>query len=111
MNTVKLYARQRRLAAVMTQQLRRQEHMMGIAADILSRVMGYRNGEGADHGRHVEQITQRLLERMLERTDKYGLTLQGLPAGRRRGYVPRHRKDGRAGCPAAKDRPPDAGGV
>lgn len=76
MNTVKLYARQRRLAAVMTQQLRRQEHMMGIAADILSRVMGYRNGEGADHGRHVEQITQRLLQRMLERTDKYGLTLQ-----------------------------------
>lgn len=75
-NTVKLYARQRRLAAVMTQQLRRQEHTMGIAADILSRVMGYRNGEGADHGRHVEQITQRLLRRMLERTDKYGLTLQ-----------------------------------
>ena len=54
MNTVKLYARQRRLAAVMMQQLRRQEHMMGIAADILSRGMGYRNGEGADHGRHVE---------------------------------------------------------
>ena len=53
MNTVKLYARQRRPAAVMTQQLRRQEHMMGIAADILSRVMGYRDGEGADHGRHV----------------------------------------------------------
>ena len=76
LNTVKLYARQRRLAAVMTQQLRRQEHTMGIAADILSRVMGYRNGEGADHGRHVEQITQRLLQRMLERTDKYGLTLQ-----------------------------------
>ena len=67
---------QRRLAAVMMQQLRRQEHMMGIVADILSRVMGYRNGEGADHGRHVEQITQRLLQRMLERTDKYGLTLQ-----------------------------------
>lgn len=75
-NTVKLYARQRRLAAVMTQQLRRQEHTMGIAADILSRVMGYRNGEGEDHGRHVEKITQRLLQRMLERTDKYGLTLQ-----------------------------------
>ena len=76
MNTVKLYARQRRLAAVMTQQLRRQEHTIGIAADILSRVMGYHNGEGADHGRHVEKITQRLLQRMLERTDKYGLTLQ-----------------------------------
>lgn len=75
-NTVKLYARQRRLAAVMTQQLRRQEHTIGIAADILSRVMGYHNGEGADHGRHVEKITQRLLQRMLERTDKYGLTLQ-----------------------------------
>ncbi len=43
---------------------------------VRQRVMGYRNGEGADHGRHVEQITQRLLQRMLERTDKYGLTLQ-----------------------------------
>lgn len=44
-------------------------------ADI-SLVLGYHNGEGADHGRHVEKITQRLLQRMLERTDKYGLTLQ-----------------------------------
>lgn len=110
-NTVKLYARQRRLAAVMTQQLRRQEHTMGIAADILSRVMGYRNGEGADHGRHVEQITQRLLRRMLERTDKYGLTLQDCRRAAAAAYVPRHREDGRTGCPAAKARPPDAGGV
>ena len=74
MNTVKLYARQRRLAAVMTQQMRRQERTMGIVADILSRVMGYRNGEGAEHGRHVQMITEYLLERLLERTDKYNLT-------------------------------------
>lgn len=75
-NTVKLYARQRRLAAVMSQQMRRQERTMTIVADILSRVMGYRNGEGADHGRHVEQITGRLLQRLLERTDRYHLSRQ-----------------------------------
>lgn len=50
-NTVKLYARQRRLASVMTQQMQRQEKTVGIVANILSRVMGYRNGEGADHRR------------------------------------------------------------
>lgn len=49
---------------------------MTIVADILSRVMGYRNGEGADHGRHVEQITGRLLQRLLERTDRYHLSRQ-----------------------------------
>ena len=75
-NTVKLYARQRRLAAVMSQQMRRQERTMTIVADILSRVMGYRNGEGADHGRHVEQITGRLLQRLLERTDRHHLSRQ-----------------------------------
>ena len=76
MNTVKLYARQRRLLAVMQQQMRRQERTMSVVADILSRVMGYRNGEGVDHGRHVEQITGRLLERLLERTDRYHITRQ-----------------------------------
>ena len=87
---------------------------MGIAADILSRVMGYRNGEGADHGRHVEQITQRLLRRMLERTDKYGLTLQDCrraAAAALSGPAGASAAAGRAGCPAAKARPPDAGGV
>ena len=74
MNTVKLYARQRRLASVMTQQMRRQERTVGIVANILSRVMGYRNGEGADHGRHVQMVTELLLDRLLERTDKYDLT-------------------------------------
>ena len=74
MNTVKLYARQRRLASVMTQQMRSQERTVGIVANILSRVMGYRNGEGADHGRHVQMVTELLLERLLERTDKYDLT-------------------------------------
>ena len=74
MNTVKLYARQRRLASVMAQQMRRQERTVGIVANVLSRVMGYRNGEGADHGRHVQMVTELLLERLLERTDKYDLT-------------------------------------
>lgn len=74
MNTVKLYARQRRLMAVMAQQLHRQEHTVSVAANVFSRVMGYRNGEGMEHGRHVQLVTERLLYRLMERTDKYAFT-------------------------------------
>lgn len=76
MNAVKLYARQRRLSAVLTQQMRRQERTMELVTDVLSRVMGIHNGEGDGHARHVQQVTERLLERLLERTDKYRLTRQ-----------------------------------
>lgn len=74
MNTVKLYARQRRLMAVMAQQLHRQEHTVSVAANVFSRVMGYRNGEGMEHGRDVQLVTERLLYRLMERTDKYAFT-------------------------------------
>lgn len=67
MNTVKLYARQRRLTSVLIQQARAQERISGMMADVLARIVAYRNGEGGDHARHIRRLTELLLERLTER--------------------------------------------
>ena len=76
MNTVKLYAWQRRLAAVLAQQSRTQERLNGMMTDMLARIVGCRNGEGTGHARRIRQLTELLLERLTEKTGKYRLTLQ-----------------------------------
>ena len=76
MNTVKLYARQRRLTAVLAQQARAQERSSGMMADVLARIVGCRNGEGTGHAQHMRRLTELLLERLAEKTDKYHLTRQ-----------------------------------
>lgn len=61
-NTVRLYARQRRLSAMLarsTQWQRRREQVM---IDVLGRIVGFRSGESAEHVRHVNQLTARLLD-------------------------------------------------
>ena len=65
-NTVRLYARQRRLSAMLarsTQWQRRREQVM---IDVLGRIVGFRSGESAEHVRHVNQLTARLLETAAE---------------------------------------------
>lgn len=74
MNTVKLYARQRRLTSVLIQQARAQERSSGMMADVLARIVAYRNGEGGDHARRIRRLTELLLERLTEKTDRYRLT-------------------------------------
>lgn len=74
MNTVKLYARQRRLTSVLIQQARAQERSSGMMADVLARIVAYRNGEGGDHARHIRRLTELLLERLTEKTDRYRIT-------------------------------------
>ena len=73
-NTVRLYARQRRLRAMLarsTQWQRRREQVM---IDVLGRIVGFRSGESAEHVRHVNQLTARLLDRLTEISGAYRLT-------------------------------------
>lgn len=73
-NTVRLYARQRRLSAMLarsTQWQRRREQVM---VDVLGRIVGFRSGESAEHVRHVNQLTARLLDRLTEISGAYRLT-------------------------------------
>ena len=72
-NTVKLYAKQRRMLKVLTEQTREKEKNGRIMVDILSNAVGYINGESVEHIQNLKKITAMLLERLILKTDRYGL--------------------------------------
>ncbi len=72
-NTVKLYAKQRRMLTMLIDQTREKENNSRIIIDILSNAVGYINGESAEHIQHLKKITAMLLERLILKTDRYGL--------------------------------------
>lgn len=41
---------------------------------ILSHIVEFRNGESGQHVLHINMLTERLLARLVEKTDKYNLT-------------------------------------
>lgn len=73
MNTIMLYAKQRRLLSMVTNQIYEKEKNNRIMISILSQVMGFRNSESAAHILHINIITGMLLERLTQKTDRYGL--------------------------------------
>lgn len=73
-NTVMLYARQRRLVSMLTQQSRENERQSRVMIDILSRIIDYKNGENASHVQHMRAIVRILCEKLLTLTDRYHLT-------------------------------------
>ena len=72
-NTIKLYAKQRRLISLGTSQTREKEKNTQMMVSILSEVVEFRNGESGLHVQHIGTLTQRLLERLTQKTDKYDL--------------------------------------
>lgn len=72
-NTIKLYAKQRRLASLVTSQIKEKEKNTKMMISILSEVVEFRNGESGQHVLHIGTLTQRLLERLTQKTDKYDL--------------------------------------
>ncbi len=73
MNTIMLYAKQRRLLSMLTDQIYEKEKNNRIMISILSQVMGFRNSESAAHILHINIITSMLLERLIQKTDRYHL--------------------------------------
>lgn len=72
-NTIKLYAKQRRLASLVTSQIKEKEKNTKMMISILSEVVEFRNGESGQHVLHIGTLTQRLMERLTQKTDKYDL--------------------------------------
>ena len=70
-NTIKLYAKQRRLISLVTSQTREKEKNIQMMVSILSEIVEFRNGESGAHVQHIGTLTQRLLERLTQKTDKY----------------------------------------
>ena len=73
-NITRLYARQRRLRAMVSQQFYDREKNDQILFGILSQVMEIHYGESSHHIPRVQRITGILLERLCQKTDRYGLT-------------------------------------
>ncbi len=73
-NTIKLYAKQRRLTAILTEQVKAKEESRKIMIAILSQIVEFRNGESALHVTHVNALVKMLIERLRQITDQYDIS-------------------------------------
>ena len=73
-NTIKLYAKQRRLVQMVSDQIRAREKNTDVLVGVLSQIVEFRNGESGSHVRHIRIITETLLHRLIELTSRYDLT-------------------------------------
>ena len=73
-NTIKLYAKQRRLIALITNQVYEKEKNNRMMVGILSQIVEFRNGESGSHVLNINTFTGMLLESLVQKTDKYNIT-------------------------------------
>ena len=75
-NTIKLYAKQRRLVQMVSDQIRARENNTDMLVGVLSHIVEFRNGESGLHVRHIRIITELLLRRLLEISSRYSITAE-----------------------------------
>ena len=75
-NTIKLYAKQRRLVQMVSDQIRARENNTDTLVGVLSHIVEFRNGESGAHVLHIRIITELLLHRLLEISNQYPITAE-----------------------------------
>ena len=75
-NTIKLYAKQRRLVQMVSDQIRARENNTDMLVGVLSHIVEFRNGESGAHVRHIRIITEMLLHRLLEISSNYSISAE-----------------------------------
>ncbi len=73
-NAVMLYAKQKRLVSMVKHQIYEKEQQSDLMIDILSHIVEFRNGESGLHVLHIRVLTELLLRRLVQKTDRYKLT-------------------------------------
>ena len=73
-NTIKLYAKQRRLISLVSDQIHEKEKSNQMMVQLLSQIVEFRNGESGQHVLHIQTLTELLLDRLVQKTDKYPLS-------------------------------------
>ena len=73
-NTLTLYANQKRLMGMVSDQIYQNEKDSHVMIGILSHIVEFRNSESAQHVLQVQTVTEMLLRKLTEKTDVYGLT-------------------------------------
>lgn len=78
LNTLMLYAKQRRLTAMVADQVYEKEKTSSLMVEILSNIVEFRNGESGLHVLHIRVLTELLLKRVLQVTDRYHIALSSV---------------------------------
>ena len=74
LNTIKLYAKQRRLEKLVARNMVEKEKNNRMLIGMLEQVIEYRNGESGIHVSHIKILTEMLLDKLMQKTDKYNLS-------------------------------------
>ena len=72
-NTIMLYAKQKRLVGMVADQIYETEQRSSLLIDILSHIVEFRNGESGLHVLNVRTLTELMLNHLLQKTDRYCL--------------------------------------
>lgn len=72
-NTIRLYAKQRRLTSLLSQQYNERVKNSRMLIDIMAGVMELRNGESGRHVTNIEKLTELLLACLVQRSDNISL--------------------------------------
>jgi len=73
-NTIMLYAKQKRLMGLVTDQIYEKQKTSSIMINILSCIVEFRNGESGLHVLHIGMMTEMLLNCLIRKTDHYRLS-------------------------------------
>ena len=72
-NTIMLYAKQKRLVEMVAEQIYENEQRSSLLIDILSHIVEFRNGESGLHVLNVRTLTELMLNHLVQKTDRYRL--------------------------------------
>jgi len=73
-NTIMLYAKQKRLVDILADQIYENEQRSSLLIDILSHIVEFRNGESGLHVLNVRTLTELMLNHLVQKTDRYNLS-------------------------------------
>lgn len=73
-NTIMLYAKQKRLVGMVADQIYEKEKDSSLMINILSHIVEFRNGESGMHVLNVQMFTEILLRQLVRQTDKYNIS-------------------------------------
>jgi len=73
LNTIMLYAKQKRLIGLVTDQIYEKQKSNSLMINILSCIVEFRNGESGLHVLHIGAMTEILLNQLMQNTDRYPL--------------------------------------
>lgn len=73
-NTIMLYAKQKKLVGMVSDQIYEKEKDSNLMINILSHIVEFRNGESGMHVLNVQMFTEILLRQLVCQTDKYNIS-------------------------------------